>query len=1057
MADIATIGLRVDGAELEEAGAAIDRVTAKGVGLEQQFQRMSLGDRMLGDMVRVQQTAAVTFAEFDRDLQLIQRDFDRLNAQYKAGAFGAREMAAAVRELNQSLQAQVALGGSKAQTAFGPQITGLSSTLAGAETAALSRMAGMATHAGHQLRWTAKSAEQLAMAGTMLAASTGSATGALRSMGGAATMLAVGGGATLVLATAGVAVFVAGLAALSERAERAKQKYMDWIKGLASNELASVASRVAALNAEMAKLVQTTTRSYGTYGATPSTIITTTGITDEEQYNAIFAQRTILVAAYNRVVLETVNTRAQELSRLRAINAAYGQSDTALQRLNIEYDRRAQLAQNELRFTGPQLARMNALTNAIARQRVEAVQLNEAARATAGRNAFMEGGQRDEAMAWFNDLKRATDGAIAQIEILNAEIIAAQDEQSQRWVEGRLAAMDRLNNEILDVQEEESAEWVRGVSEKSSVADFFSAKGGNILSGLVSGITSAINPTQYLTSAITDLVGALLGSETSARRAAVEERRLARVREATEAASQQAARTASLMGTAAAMGFTFTSMGTAGTPPILSPITGLEQSLAGLSAQFDDLARASLAAGYNTEELARLEVLRLAVAERLRAEFARQQTELREDLAVRQLVAQGRTDEADAMDLALRQQREYEQAVRDGAETATLAALQMAHAWEAQRAEAERQAADIEERLTGLRTGAEKSRQMATTLREYADSLKFVGASPAQTASLARAEFERVATLAQGGDQAAAGRIPELSRALLEASRVYSASGAGFQRDLAMVSQVTDALAGQFEAQASAEEQQIGILEEQLALLRGIHDALWEEAVVPEPPDLPIPDLPPWDPDSLLPDPLSWDKDSLAIPDLPPWTPDLLPLPDLPSWDKTLLPIPILPVWDLPFPLPDPPPWDKILLPLPDLPAWNQDLLLVPALPLWTPDPLPVPDLPAWDKGLMPIPILPPWEQDSISLGDLPAWEPLIIPMPEPIVTAESDPIIRELKDNKAIAQHTETKLGELIGLTVKSIAVQQERPQIVQEQVRLKGEEQLVELRALRRGLVTA
>jgi hypothetical protein len=73
-----------------------------------------------------------------------------------------------------------------------------------------------------------------------------------------------------------------------------------------------------------------------------------------------------------------VATRSEELGKLTALNRAYGQSDTALKLLEIQYDAAIQRAKDKKEYQGRELATLNALTAGIARQRAEAVLLADA-------------------------------------------------------------------------------------------------------------------------------------------------------------------------------------------------------------------------------------------------------------------------------------------------------------------------------------------------------------------------------------------------------------------------------------------------------------------------------------------------------------------------------------------------------------------------------------------------------------------------------------------------------------------------------------------------------
>jgi hypothetical protein len=78
-------------------------------------------------------------------------------------------------------------------------------------------------------------------------------------------------------------------------------------------------------------------------------------------------------------------------------------------------------------------------------------------------------------------------------------------------------------------------------------------------------------------------------------------------------------------------------------------------------------------------QIAQLEALRI---QQLKDEAALIRARFAEDLRVRLLAAQGRTREADALRLQLAQQREYQEALKNGADPATLALLEQVQAQE---------------------------------------------------------------------------------------------------------------------------------------------------------------------------------------------------------------------------------------------------------------------------------------------------------------------------------------------------------------------------------------
>jgi hypothetical protein len=221
-------------------------------------------------------------------------------------------------------------------------------------------------------------------------------------------------------------------------------------------------------------------------------------------------------------------------------------------------------------------------------------------------------------------------------------------------------------------------------------------------------------------------------------------------------------------------------------------------------------------AGAIRREIERLEAVIAAMGEineierqridQLRAEAALVQARIREDLEVRRLRAIGRDEEADALAFAIAQQREYEDAVRDGADAATLAALAATLAAEAQRRAADQLHATIDQLTATI-----------STLQDFANELRLdtslTTLSPVQQLAEARRQYEAVLAQARGGDQAAAGRLPDAARAFLAASRAVNASGGRYQVDFNRVLADTDELSKMFTDQRTLAEKQLAVLE----------------------------------------------------------------------------------------------------------------------------------------------------------------------------------------------------------------------------------------------------
>lgn len=187
---------------------------------------------------------------------------------------------------------------------------------------------------------------------------------------------------------------------------------------------------------------------------------------------------------------------------------------------------------------------------------------------------------------------------------------------------------------------------------------------------------------------------------------------------------------------------------------------------------------------------------------------ARRQLEMQQDLQVRLLRAIGHDEEAEALAFALAQQREYAQAVRDGADATTLAALA-----EVQRYE------KIGRAMQLIQARIDSFTATITGLQDFQSALKLGDASLSPTARLAEAnrQYQEVLDLAMGGDQAAAGRLPASAQALLDASRAVNASGPAFQEDFLRVIADTQAAIEKFTDLRSIEE----LMLDELKAIRG--------------------------------------------------------------------------------------------------------------------------------------------------------------------------------------------------------------------------------------------
>ena len=134
--------------------------------------------------------------------------------------------------------------------------------------------------------------------------------------------------------------------------------------------------------------------------------------------------------------------------------------------------------------------------------------------------------------------------------------------------------------------------------------------------------------------------------------------------------------------------------------------------------------------------------------------------------------------------------------------------------------------ANIDEQLKvakvalGIATGQAKSLEdmissnieVVAALKEFSDSLKlgeFSTLSPEGKLREARAQFDTLATAAQGGDAEAAKKLPDAANALLDASRGFNASNTGFVADYDRVQSVIAAISAQYGVDLPVQEQQL--------------------------------------------------------------------------------------------------------------------------------------------------------------------------------------------------------------------------------------------------------
>lgn len=120
-------------------------------------------------------------------------------------------------------------------------------------------------------------------------------------------------------------------------------------------------------------------------------------------------------------------------------------------------------------------------------------------------------------------------------------------------------------------------------------------------------------------------------------------------------------------------------------------------------------------------------------------------------------------------------------------------------------------------RLAAARQRIASYAQTIEGLQGFKTSLGLSGLStmnPQQQLALAKAEYDKVFAKAMGGDQSAAGQLPEAARAFLERSRDVNASGGRYAVDFNRVNADTDLVLSMFAGRKTAEERMLGAAEE---------------------------------------------------------------------------------------------------------------------------------------------------------------------------------------------------------------------------------------------------
>lgn len=130
-------------------------------------------------------------------------------------------------------------------------------------------------------------------------------------------------------------------------------------------------------------------------------------------------------------------------------------------------------------------------------------------------------------------------------------------------------------------------------------------------------------------------------------------------------------------------------------------------------------------------------------------------------------------------------------------------------------------------------------RRVVENLADFQQSLltsNLTTLSPRQQLDASRAEFQRLAASALAGDMVSAGGLPAAARTFLEASRGYNASGVGYGRDFDLVQMLVAQVQGRVGAQLSTEERildelqaQTGQLEQQIRELEAARNQAYAE------------------------------------------------------------------------------------------------------------------------------------------------------------------------------------------------------------------------------------
>lgn len=184
---------------------------------------------------------------------------------------------------------------------------------------------------------------------------------------------------------------------------------------------------------------------------------------------------------------------------------------------------------------------------------------------------------------------------------------------------------------------------------------------------------------------------------------------------------------------------------------------------------------------------------------------------------------------AEALELIMRQGEELNRLVMNGATEDQLAFARMVHAMELEAAETERQTGLMQEQIQAIHSQARAQEQLVESLRRVTDSLtqyggglkvgQFSPLSPRDQLEEARRQFDMLRALAMGGDVTAAQSLAGAGNTLLDKSRGFNASGAGFVSDFKAVQVAVADVRDRFMGRLTVEERILEQLQNQTANL----------------------------------------------------------------------------------------------------------------------------------------------------------------------------------------------------------------------------------------------